>query len=123
MRKALLVLWSVLFLTITLSLYAVEQKPAFLQPEVLRAAIAINLTEEQKPRFQAALGEFINARMQAINRLVRKNNQTDLKRKIKSKSNSLLKQMDKDMAAFLSEEQLPAYQSYRETLKANMRGM
>jgi hypothetical protein len=97
--------------------------PAFLQPDVLRAAVAINLTEEQKPQFQAALTQFINARIEAVNRLMRKNNQTNLGRKIKSRSNSLLKQMDKDMAMFLTEEQLPAYQVYRDTLKANMRGM
>jgi hypothetical protein len=102
---------------------AAEPTPSFLQPDVLRAAIAINLTDEQKPQFQAALTQFINARIEAVNRLMRKNNQTNLERKIKSRSNSLLKQMDKDMAKFLSEEQLPAYQVYRDTLKANMRGM
>ncbi|MEM7000855.1 MAG: hypothetical protein AAF529_08715 [Pseudomonadota bacterium] len=101
---------------------AAEQTPAFMQPEVLKAAIAIGLNEEQKPKFQAALGDFVNARLQAIGKLMRKRNQTGLPRKIKSKTRSLLKQMDADMAAFLTPEQMPAYENYRDTLKANLRG-
>lgn len=74
-------------------------------------------------RLSMALTQFISARIEAVNRLLRKNNQTGLERKIKSRSNSLMKQMDKDMTTFLTQEQLPAYQIYRDTLKANMRGM
>ncbi len=102
---------------------AAEPQPAFLQPDVIKAAVAINLTEEQKPLFQDALSTFFNGRMEAINKLMRKNNQTNLGRKIKSKTNSLLKNMDKEMAGFLTAEQMPAYEIYRETLKANMQGM
>jgi ribosomal protein L23 len=102
---------------------AAEQTPAFLHPDVLKAAVAINLTDAQKPKFQAALTEFMSARIEAVNRLIRKNNQTNLERKIKRKTNGLLKKMDAAMAEFLDDEQLPAYQHYRETLKANMRGM
>ncbi len=104
-------------------LRAAEPQPAFLQPEVLKAALAIELTDEQKPQFQAALTTFVNERIEAMNLLLRRNNQTDLPRKIKSKTNRLLKQMDKDMAEFLSEEQMPAYKNYRNTLKANLQGM
>jgi hypothetical protein len=104
-------------------LMAAEEQTGFLAPEVLKSAVAINLTEEQKPLFQAAISNFVNARMDAINKLMRKNNQTNLGRKIKSKTNSLLRTMDKEMAAFLSEEQMPAYKIYRDTLKDNLRGM
>ena len=104
--------------------WAAEQpKPAFAQPEVLKAAMAINLTDEQKPQFQAALTDFVTGRMDAIKKLMSKRNQTNLPRKIKGRTNALLKKMDKSMGAFLTEEQLPAYENYRALLKANLRGM
>ena len=106
-----------------LTAFAAEDTPAFMQPEVLKAALAINLTDEQKPQFQQALTDFVNDQAEAINLLMRRNNQTNLPRKIKGKTNSLLKVMDKQMASFLSEEQMPAYENYAKTLKSNMRGM
>ena len=102
---------------------AAEQVPAFMKPEVLEAAAAIQLSEEQTPQFRAAVGNFVDERMKAINKLMRRNNQTGLERKIKSRTNSLLKDMDEDMAAFLTEEQMPAYENYRDKLKANLWGM
>jgi len=96
---------------------AAERTPAFLQPEVLKAALQINLTEEQKPQFQQALTDFVNGRMEAFAKLMKKNNQTNISRKMKSRTNGLLKDMDKAMASFLTEEQMPAYENYREKLK------
>ena len=103
--------------------YAAEEKPAFLQPEVLKAAVAINLTDEQKPLFQSALSDMVDGRVKAMNKLLRGNNVTNMPRKMKSKTNSLLKKMDKAMAKFLTPEQIPAYENYRDTLKSHMRGM
>ncbi len=103
-------------------LFAAEQKPAYMQPEVLKAALQINLTDTQKPQFQQALTDFVNGRMKAINKIMRGHNQSNIDRKMKSRTNSLLKQMDKDMAGFLTEEQMPAYQNYRKTLKSHLRG-
>jgi len=104
------------------TVFAAEQQPAYLQPEVLKAALEINLTDEQKPQFQQALTDFVNGRMKAFNKLMRGHNQSNIERKMKSRTNSLLKQMDKDMAAFLTEEQMPAYKNYRKTLKSHLRG-
>ena len=118
MKKILL---PALLLMSTLA-FAAQPKPAFLQPEVLKAAMAINLTDAQKPQFQEALTEFSQNRMKMIGKLMRKNNMTNIDRKIRSRTNSLLKKMDKSMAGFLSEEQMPAYENYRDTLKANLRG-
>ena len=110
-------------LLMALVVQAAEQVPAFMKPEVLEAAAAIKLTEEQQPLFRSTVGSFVDERMKAINKLMRRNNQTGLQRKIKSKTNSLLKQMDKDMAEFLTAEQIPAYEIYRDKLKANLWGM
>lgn len=120
MRRVLAVL---LMIAAPLLASAAEQQPAFLQPEVLKAALAINLTDEQKPQFQEALGNFVNGRIAAINKLMRKHNQTNLGRKVKSKTNALLRSMDKEMAAFLTAEQIPAYETYRDTLKSHLQGM
>ena len=110
-------------LLFTAHLHAAEQpKPAFMQPEVLKAAVDINMTDEQKPQFQKALTTFVEDRMKMISKLMRGNNVTNMPRKIKSRTNSLLKKMDKNMAKFLTEEQMPAYENYRELLKANLRG-
>ena len=105
------------------STFAAEQQPAFLQPEVLKAALAINMTDEQKPQFQQALTNFVNGRVEGINNLMRRRNVTNLDRKIKSLTNRLLRDMDEEMSAFLSEEQMPAYQEYRAKLKSHLRGM
>ena len=102
---------------------AQEQVPGYLKPEVLAAAAAMNLTEEQQSQFRSTLGTFLDDRMKAINTLMRKNNQRGIDRKIRSRTNSLLKKMDKSMAEFLTEDQMPAYENYRKTLKANLWGM
>ncbi len=100
---------------------AAQAKPAFLQPEVLKAALAINLTEVQKPQFQAAVTEFFNGRMEAFNLLSRRHNQTGIPRKMKSRTKKLLKNMDESVASFLTPEQMPAYEHYRDTLKSKLR--
>ncbi len=119
--KKLLILGLLISLVQTAS--GAEDTPAFVQPEVLKAALAINLTDEQKPQFQQALTDFVNDQDDAIRLLMRRNNQTNLPRKIKGKRNGLLKAMDKQMATFLTQEQMPAYEHYAKTLKSYMRGM
>lgn len=93
-----------------------------MQPEVLKAAIAIELTEEQQPVFQAAITTFAQGRMDSLRRLMRANNQTNIPRKWRAKTRGLLEDMDESMKAVLTEAQWPAYENYRETLKANLRG-
>ena len=116
------VLLVLLTLLVSTAFAAEQPRPAFLQPEVLEAAVAINLTEEQQPLFREAVGRFVDGRTKAFNSLMRRNNQTNLPRKLKGRTNSLLKKMDKEMAEFLTEEQMPAYEVYRDKLKANLLG-
>lgn len=105
---------------------AKQPTPAFMQPEVLRAAVAMKLSEAQKPKFQAAITRFVDDMIAAVAKLKKKTNDTNLyrmQRKAKSKIKSLLKAMDKDVTGFLAEEQLPAYDTYRDALKSNLPGM
>ena len=103
--------------------HTAEPMPAFMQPEVMQAAMSMQLTEAQRSQFQQVLASFYNERVGAINKLLRRNNQTNIERKIQSKTNSLLKKMDEEMAAFLTPEQMPAYDNYRTVFKSNLIGM
>ena len=96
--------------------FAGQATPAFMQPEVLQAAVAMNLTDEQKPKFQGALSNLVNERTKAFNNYLRRNNQTGIARKMRSKTTALVKKMDAEVGEFLTEEQVPAYNNYRDLL-------
>ncbi|MDG2277636.1 MAG: hypothetical protein P8L31_06710 [Pseudomonadales bacterium] len=98
-------------------------KPAFLQPDVLKAALAINLTDEQKPVFRDAITAFAQSRIDALGKLMRGNQRTGIDRRWKSKTRAILKEMDDTLRPVLTEDQWPAYEDYREALKANLRGL
>jgi len=92
----------------------------WLQPEVIKAAVGIGLTEEQKPQFRQAVTDLINNQVSATNRLLRRNNIDNLERKLKTASNRQFNKMDKSMQAFLSAEQYTQYGVYRAALKEQM---
>lgn len=109
-------------LLVSTATVAEEPTPAFLQPDVLRAAMAINLTEAQEPLFREAITTFAQARIDSLGKLMRGHNRTGVERRWKSKTRSFLKEMDETLRPVLTDEQWPAYENYRETLKANLRG-
>lgn len=121
MRKLLSVLLTCCAWTACAAYGADAGKPAYLQEEVLRSAMAIGLTDEQKPQFGSAISDFANGRTKAINKLLRRGG-TDIPRKIRSKTKGLLKKMDKQMQSFLTDEQWPKYEQYRAVLISNLRG-
>lgn len=112
---------SALFFTTTQA--AEQPTPAFAKPEVLKAALQIGLTDEQQPKFRDGVTNFLNCRIGAFNKLMRGRDQSDMERKMKSKTKACGKTMDKEMTAFLTDEQKPKYQNYREILFANLQGM
>ncbi len=95
-------------------------RPPWLDTEVLKAALAIELTEEQKPQFQQAVSDLVNNRAKAFNKLLRRNNVTNLERKMKTASSRQFNKMDKAMAGFLSDAQFPRYEVYRDLLEQKM---
>jgi hypothetical protein len=115
-----------LFLLFILSLissvsYAAEKPPAWLQPEVLKSAISIDMTEEQKPKFQSAITVYLTDFQKSFKKILRGRDTTDMKRKIKRMNKKLKKKMDGAMAEFLSEEQMQKYEVYRDTLSSAMK--
>ncbi|MBM4203576.1 MAG: hypothetical protein FJ194_05415 [Gammaproteobacteria bacterium] len=102
---------------------AEQPTPAFMQKDVLKAALEIGLTEEQQPKFRDGVTNFMNCRIAAFNRLMKGRDQVDIERKMKSKTKGCAKGMNKAMGEFLTEEQMPKYEHYRETLIDNMKGM
>ena len=110
-------------LWVTAGLAAEKARPGFLHPDVLRAALTINLTDEQKPVFQQAITVFAQKRINALGKLMRGNDQSGIPRKWRTRTKKYLKEMDKTLKPVLSEEQWPAYLTYRTTLEKNLRTM
>lgn len=107
-------------LIIALPGHAAENKPPWLQPEVLKAAVNIGLTEAQRPQFRDAITQLAQNQISATNKLLRQNNIADLDRRFTTVINRQFKKMDREMAQFLTPTQLPKYQIYRDTLRAHM---
>ena len=99
---------------------AQQEYQPWTHPEVLKAAFDIGMTPEQRPQFQAAVTEMLREFNEDVQRLMKRHNQTGLPRKIASKRRARVKAMDEQMAAFLSEEQVLLYHTYRDKLLEKM---
>ncbi len=93
-----------------------RETPAWLQPDVLNAALAMQLTAEQRPQFRAVLTETLSELRKKTQKLLRQNNATHLKRKIRTTMRRQLKIMDQQVAKFITPEQQPQYEIYRSRL-------
>ena len=109
-----------LVLTVPIMSLAAQSTAPWLQPEVLKAAVDIGLTEEQQPLFRNAITHLVENQISATNKLLRQNNIADLKRKLTTVTHRQFKKMDREMEGFLTSEQLPQYQTYRDALHAQM---
>lgn len=95
-----------------------QTQPPWLQPDVLRAALEIRMSEEQLPNFKQALSNLVNGHQKALNRVLARNNVSNMKQKMKSASNRQFAKFDKAMLALLEDEQQEKYAVYRKLLKA-----
>ncbi|MFT5690903.1 MAG: hypothetical protein ACI92E_000227 [Oceanicoccus sp.] len=100
---------------------ATEKKPAWLQADVLQSALEIDMTKEQKPQFQKAITAYLTEFQKSFKKIVSGRDTSGMKRKIKRMNKILTKKMDGKMAEFLSEEQMPKYENYRDTLAKAMK--
>ena len=100
---------------------AAQQRPPWMQPDVVRAAVDIGMTDEQLAQFRSHVAEFMDGRMKAFNNLTRRNNVTNIDRKMKSRTKKLRRRMDEQMGELLTEEQYPKYEVYRDLLMSKFR--
>ena len=100
--------------------YAEEEVQPWRHPDVLKAAIDMRVSAEQRPQFQAAITAMLQGYASDVRKLMRAHNQTNLPKKIEKKRKVRTKAMDKAVAEFLNKDQIPAYEIYRDTLLAKM---
>ena len=89
---------------------------------LLEAAVAMELTAEQRKVFQQHLSDYLTKLATATKKLMQRNNVTNLPKQIARKRNQLTRSLDKQMASLLTEEQYLLYEEYRTLLLAKMSG-
>ena len=99
---------------------AQQRTPPWMQPDVVKAAVDIGMTDEQLAHFRSHVAEFMDGRMKAFNNLTRRS-VTNLDRKMKSRTKRLRRRMDEQMGELLTEEQYPKYEIYRDLLMSKFR--
>ena len=94
--------------------FSAEAGP-FRDPDVVRAAFAIGMNYEQTEQFRAVVGEFGTSLGSEFRKLLQRGN-ADIERRWERKHRQLVKRMDENMATFLTDQQIPAYENYRDVL-------
>ncbi len=89
---------------------------------LLSAAVDIQLSEDQQIAFQTHLSEYLEKLGSATRKLIRRNNETDVAKKVVRKRKQLTRTLDKKMAGVLTEDQYPRYEKYRTLLLAKLSG-
>jgi len=98
---------------------ATQERPPWLEDDVIAAAIMIDMTEVQRPQFRDSITLFLESLREEVERLVRRG-VPNLENAIKRKRKGLVRDMDERMAGFLSDAQMPAYETYRDLLLSKL---
>lgn len=97
-----------------------EETPPWLQPQVVDAYLAINLAEDQKPKFRDALTSYLQGSNRAVRAAIN-NNKGNLEREIRRRLKKQINRWNDTARTFLTEEQYPLFEIYRDTLLTTMR--
>lgn len=97
-----------------------QELPPWVTADVIKAAVAMNMTDMQKPEFNKAVGQFITDHFAMIQKEI-KRNAPDLDMRLKSRDKALVHKMDKAVHKVLTPEQLPAYEDYKDALLSALR--
>jgi len=100
---------------------AVKAMPPWMQPEVVKSAVQINMNDEQKAEFRRLVGNYISDRVAMIQQVVSRGGM-DLEKTIKTKDRRLQKELDEQMKVVLTKEQWPKYEDYKKVLKSKLKG-
>jgi hypothetical protein len=104
------------------STQSTPELPAWITVETVQAAIDIHMTDDQQHQFIDAVGDFVNDHFRMIQKEVKKE-APDLERRVVSRDNALVRQLDTRMHTILTTEQWPAYENYKKVLRAQLKGM
>ncbi len=96
------------------------QLPPWMSPELVKAAVAINMTDVQKPEFNKIVGDYVTEHFDMIQQVVKRGG-PNLDMTIKSKDNALVHAMDKQVKTVLTKAQWPAYEDYRKVLREGLK--
>lgn len=91
------------------------QLPPWMTTDVLKAAVAINMTDAQKPQFNQVVGDYVTAHYAMIQK-VNKLGAPNVDMTIRSKDHALVRKMDDEVKKILTAQQMPAYEDYKKAL-------
>jgi hypothetical protein len=95
------------------------QLPPWMSADVIKAAVAINMTDAQKPEFNKAVGEYVTDHFAMIQKVM-KVGAPNVDMTVRSKDNALVHKMDDQVHKILTKEQWPAYEEYKKVLRAGL---
>jgi hypothetical protein len=101
---------------VNVSVQAAEKILPWAQPDVVKASMEIRMSEDQVPQFRQAVSTYLSDLNAMVTKVLSGNNTTGIERTIKRKNKKLVRNMDSTMEKFLSEEQMPGYQKYKDLL-------
>jgi hypothetical protein len=96
------------------------QLPPWMSTDVIKAAVAINMTDAQKPEFNKVVGDYVTEHFAMIQK-VNKVGAPNIDMTIRSKDSSLVHKMDDSVHKILTKEQWPAYEEYKKVLRAGLK--
>ena len=117
------VLGGILGLVIVSGSFAAEEggiqgRPPWMQPQVVKASIAIKMTTDQQAVFREAVGGFLDGLTREYVSMM-KQQKDDIPRRIKQARSRHARKMDKKMRAVLDDQQYERYMTYRKLLLAS----
>ena len=96
-----------------------QERPPWLEEDVIAAAMTIGMSDEQRVQFRESVTVFLESFRDEVERLVRRG-VPNLENAVKRKRNALVRDMDERMAGFLSQDQMPPYETYRDLLLSKL---
>ncbi len=114
------ILGGILGLVIVSGSFAAEEggiqgRPPWMQPQVVKASIAIKMTTDQQAVFREAVGGFLDGLTTEYVSMM-KQQKDDIPRRIKQARSRHARKMDKKMRAVLDDQQYERYLTYRKLL-------
>ena len=97
-----------------------QQLPPWMTADVIKAAVAMNMTDAQKPEFNKAVGQFITDHFAMIQKEI-KRSAPNLDMTIKSRDKALIHTLDDNVHKILTQEQWPEYENYKDALLKALR--